>query len=132
MAKKENNSLLQGSLDLLVLRTLEGGSKHGYAVARHIQLVTDDALKVEEGSLYPALHRLERRGMVASEWGLSESNRRAKYYKLTRQGRAQLKREVAAWQAMVTAVGKVLGNPEPSAALGNSASGSGALGRVAT
>lgn len=118
MAKKETNPLLQGSLDLLVLRTLEAGSKHGYGVARHIQLVTDDALKVEEGSLYPALHRLQRRGWVDSEWGVSESNRRAKYYKLTRQGRAQLKREVAAWEAMVAAVGKVLGEAKPNATLG--------------
>lgn len=106
--KPADNPLLQGSLDLLVLRTLAGGAKHGYAVARHIHVTSDEALRIEEGSLYPALHRLERRGWVESEWGVSESNRRAKYYRLTRSGRGQLKTQTAAWEAAVAAVTKVL------------------------
>ncbi|MEM8864489.1 MAG: PadR family transcriptional regulator [Planctomycetota bacterium] len=114
MAKAKNDgNLPQGSLDLLVLKALSAGSKHGYAVARHIQLASEDFLKVEEGSLYPALHRMERRGWIAAEWGLSEANRRAKYYKLTQSGRKQLKVEVAAWRAMVEAIGKVL-EPAPA------------------
>jgi PadR family transcriptional regulator PadR len=108
MAKPADNSLYQGSLDLLVLQTLVGGAKHGYAVARHIHVASGEALQVEEGSLYPALHRLERRGWIESEWGASESNRRAKFYRLTRKGRAQLKTQIAAWEAAVAAVGKVL------------------------
>jgi transcriptional regulator len=108
MPTESDNSLLQGSLDLLVLRTLAGGAKHGYAIARHIHLVTDEALRIEEGSLYPALHRMERRGWIESEWGASESNRRAKFYRLTRMGRSQLKQQTAAWEAAVAAVGKVL------------------------
>jgi transcriptional regulator len=116
MPTESDNSLLQGSLDLLVLRTLAGGAKHGYAIARHIHLVTDEALRVEEGSLYPALHRMERRGWIESEWGASESNRRAKFYRLTRTGRSQLKQHVAAWEAAVAAVGKVL-NAAPAGGL---------------
>ncbi len=108
MPAAPDNSLLQGSLDLLVLRTLVGGAKHGYAIARHIHLVSDEALRVEEGSLYPSLHRMERRGWIESEWGASESNRKAKFYQLTRSGRSQLKQQTAAWQSVVAAVGKVL------------------------
>ncbi len=109
MAKtKPENTLPQGSLDLLVLQALDGGSKHGYAIARHILAASDDALRVEEGSLYPALHRMERRGWIAAEWGVSDANRRAKYYTLTRGGRSQLKAEVASWQAMTAAIGKVI------------------------
>ncbi|MEM6331413.1 MAG: PadR family transcriptional regulator [Planctomycetota bacterium] len=109
-------ALPQGSLDLLILRTLSGGAKHGYAVARHIQQVSDDFLRVEEGSLYPCLHRMERRGWIEAEWGVSESNRRAKYYCLTRAGRSQLKVEAAAWRDMVAAIGKVLGPAPPAPA----------------
>lgn len=113
-AKRNSESTLpQGSLDLLVLQTLSGGAKHGYAVARHILAASDEFLRVEEGSLYPALHRMERRGWIAAEWGVSESNRRAKYYALTPSGRRQLKREVAEWRAMVEAIGKVL-DPAPA------------------
>jgi len=108
MAASSDNSLPQGSLDLLVLQSLAGGKRHGYQVAKHIQSTSGDVLRVEEGSLYPALHRMERRGWIASEWGLSESNRRAKYYGLTRSGRAQLKVEVASWRAMAEAIGKVI------------------------
>ncbi len=108
MAAKTDPNLPQGSLDLLILQALEGGSKHGYQIARHILAASDDVLRVEEGSLYPALHRLERRQWIAAEWGLSESNRRAKYYQLTRSGRSQLKTEVATWREMVEAIGKVI------------------------
>ncbi len=116
MPAAPDNSLLQGSLDLLILRTLAGGAKHGYAIARHIHLVSDEALRVEEGSLYPALHRMERRGWIEAEWGASEANRRAKFYRLTRKGRAQLKLQIAAWEAVVAAVGKVL-NAAPMGAV---------------
>lgn len=100
--------LLQGTLDVLVLKTLSWGPMHGYAVARWLRQVSDDVLQVEEGSLYPALHRMERRGWVAAEWGLSENNRRAKYYKLTAEGRRQLRAESGSWQTFATAVAKVL------------------------
>lgn len=89
--------LLQGTLDLLVLKTLSWGSAHGYDIARWIQHVTDDVLRIEEGSLYPALHRLEKRGWIGASWGLSENNRRAKYYGLTAAGRKQLARETREW-----------------------------------
>lgn len=104
----ESLDLLQGTLDLLVLKTLSWGPRHGYAVARWIQETTRDALRVEEGALYPALHRLERRGWIASEWGLSENNRRAKYYQLTDAGRRQLRAQHAAWTRYTAAVGRVL------------------------
>src|SRR5262245_60817121 len=100
--------LLQGTLDVLVLKTLSWGPMHGYAVAQWIQRITDDVLQVEEGSLYPALHRMERRGWVASQWGLSENNRRAKYYELTAEGRKQLRAEATTWAQFSDAVGKVL------------------------
>jgi PadR family transcriptional regulator PadR len=100
--------LLQGTLDVLVLKTLSWGPRHGYAVARGLQQLTDDVLQIEEGSLYPALHRMERRGWVESEWGLSENNRRAKYYKLTPDGRKQLRAETSTWSAFSLAVSKVL------------------------
>lgn len=107
-ATKTDSPLPQGSLDLLILKTLAAGKKHGYAVARQIQLLSDEFLKVEEGSLYPALHRMEKRGWIVAEWGLSDANRRAKYYQLTKTGRNQLKLEIAAWQKMVEAISKVL------------------------
>lgn len=104
--------LLQGTLDLLILKTLSWGSTHGYGIARWIQQVTDDVLRVEEGSLYPALHRLEKRGLIASEWGLSENNRRAKYYALTARGRQQLRAETSTWSTFSDAVSKVLTSHE--------------------
>ena len=104
-----NLDLLQGTLDVLVLKTLTWGPRHGYAVARWIAETTDDALVVEEGALYTALHRLEKRGLVESEWGLSENNRRAKFYQLTRDGRAALRSETARWTAYAEAVFKALG-----------------------
>lgn len=100
--------LLQGTLDLLVLKTLSWGPAHGYAVARWIQQLTDDSLQVGEGSLYPALHRLEERDWITSEWRTSEHNRRARFYRLTPQGRAQLRVQSAGWEQFVVAVGNVL------------------------
>ena len=100
--------LLQGTLDVLILKTLSWGPRHGYAVARWIQEVSEDVLRVEEGALYPALHRLERRGWIESEWGLSENNRRAKYYQLTPAGREALRAEAARWTRYAAAVFKVL------------------------
>ena len=100
--------LLQGTLDLLVLRTLSWGPLHGYAVARMIRDRSDSVFLVEEGALYPALHRLERKGLVESTWGVSENNRRARYYQLSARGRAQLKSELATWQRYVKAVAGVL------------------------
>ena len=100
--------LLQGTLDVLILKTLSWGPRHGYAVARWLQQVTDDVLSIEEGSLYPALHRMERRGWIEAEWGLSENNRRAKYYSITPAGRKQLRQESASLTTFATAVVKVL------------------------
>jgi PadR family transcriptional regulator, regulatory protein PadR len=100
--------LLQGTLDLLVLRTLAIEPMHGWGIAQRIQQISRDVLKVQQGSLYPALHRLERRGWVASEWQQSDNNRRSKYYSLTRVGRKQLERETAEWGRLVTAVALVL------------------------
>ena len=100
--------LLQGTLDLLILKTLSWGPAHGYAVARWIQQLTGAVLTVGEGSLYPALHRLEERGWVETEWRLSEHNRRAKFYTLTAKGRQQLRAETATWNQFVDAVGRVL------------------------
>ena len=100
--------LLQGTLDLLVLKTLSWGPAHGYDVARWIQDVTGDVLRVEEGSLYPALHRLERRKLLKSSWGLSRNNRRAKYYEITTKGRAALVREASTWSSFTKAVTTVM------------------------
>jgi PadR family transcriptional regulator PadR len=100
--------LLQGTLDLLVLRTLSWGPAHGYAIARWIQQITDDVLHVGEGSLYPALHRLQERGLIESEWRRSELNRRARFYQLTPAGRRELGTETVTWSRFVDAVGKVL------------------------
>jgi len=100
--------LLQGTLDMLVLKALSRGPLHGYAVARWIQQTSDDALQVEEGSLYPALYRMERRGWIISEEGLSENNRKARHYKLTRLGRKQLEAESSNWDRLTEAIGKVM------------------------
>ena len=100
--------LLQGTLDVLVLKALAFGARHGFAVAQWIRQTSDDALGIEDGALYTALHRLERRGLIASEWGLSDNNRKAKYYVLTRAGRAQLKSGTQAWTRYAEAVFKVL------------------------
>jgi transcriptional regulator len=100
--------LLQGTLDLLILRTLAWDAMHGYTVARTIKERSKNVFLIEEGALYPALHRLERQGWVESEWGLSENNRKAKFYQLTTRGRAQLRSELAEWQRYTTAVAGVL------------------------
>jgi len=105
---KYSVDLLQGTLDVLILKTLTWGPMHGYGVARWLQRVTDDVLQIEEGSLYPALHRMERKRWIASEWGLSENNRRAKYYRLTSEGRKQLRAEASTWTVFARAVFKVL------------------------
>ena len=100
--------VLRGTLDLLILKAVSWGPTHGYGVARWIEQATNDVLQIEEGSLYPALHRLEERGLVKSEWQLSPNNRRAKFYQLTTRGRQQLRAETASWTEFVDAVGKVL------------------------
>lgn len=101
-------SLLQGTLDLLVLRALAFGPAHGYAVARLIKDRSRDVLLVEEGALYPSLHRLERKALIESDWGISENNRKAKYYQLTARGRAALRDEVAEWKRYTKAVDAML------------------------
>lgn len=107
-ASGDKQGLVPGSLDLLILTTLSAGRQHGYAIARQLFDRSGAVLEIEEGSLYPALHRLERRGWVSSEWGESERKRRARYYKLTPKGRQQLKTETAAWLRMAEAVQRVL------------------------
>jgi PadR family transcriptional regulator PadR len=102
--------LLQGTLDMLVLRTLQWGPQHGHGIGQAIRAQSDEVLKVETGSLYPALHRLEKRGWLKSEWGVSEANQRAKYYRLTATGKAQLLRERDRWSQLVDAIGRVM-NP---------------------
>jgi PadR family transcriptional regulator, regulatory protein PadR len=102
-------ALLQGTLDLVILRTLEDGPMHGFGIARRIQSVTDDAFQVEEGSLYPALYRLEQRKWIRSSWGDTENARRARYYRLTAAGRRQLASEQANWLAFAQAMAKILG-----------------------
>jgi PadR family transcriptional regulator len=108
MGKAGSGELVQGTLPLLILRTLATGPNHGFAIARRIQQVSNDVLKVEEGSLYPALHRLEVQGWIDSEWRATENNRNAKYYRLTRSGRKQLEREAARWNAIADAIATVL------------------------
>ncbi len=108
MPRRDDLDLLQGTLDLLVLKTLSWGPAHGFSVARWINQLTDDVLRVGEGSLYPALHRLEERGLLTSEWRRSENNRKAKFYKLTARGRAQLHAEYATWDRFARAIHKVL------------------------
>ena len=104
--------LLQGTLDMLILRTLILGPRHGHGIAVAIQRTSDDDLLVDHGSLYPALQRLERQGLVTSRWGTSELNRRARYYELTRAGRKKLTAETGKWERMVRAIGRVLQHPQ--------------------
>jgi PadR family transcriptional regulator, regulatory protein PadR len=105
---KQPLPLLQGTLDALILKTLSRGRRHGYAIARWLEEATEDALQIEEGSLYPALYRMEKRGWIEAEWGISELNRKAKFYRLTPAGRAQLEAETAQWASFTAAVSKVL------------------------
>jgi transcriptional regulator len=109
---REPLDLLQGTLDVLILKTLSWGAMHGYAVSRWIRRRTDDVLAVEDAALYQALHRLERRGWIEAEWGLSENNRRAKYYRLTADGRRQLRAEADTWRRYAAAVFQVLETAE--------------------
>ena len=108
MPEPDRIQLLQGTLDLLVLQTLVFGPQHGHGIATAIQQCSDDVLLVDHGSLYPALQRLERAGLIASDWGTSDNNRRARFYKLTRAGRARLTAETGKWEKMVRAVSRVL------------------------
>ena len=110
--KKQKNEMLQGTLDMLVLRTLIPGPAHGHTIAHVIEHSSDEVLQVEQGSLYPALHRLEDRGWLSSYWGTSENNRKAKFYKLTAAGRKQLVAETGRWRQLVEAIGRVLGEAE--------------------
>jgi len=105
---KTPNALLHGTLDALILKTLSGGPRHGYGIARSIENTSDDAVIVEEGSLYPALYRLEQRGWVEAEWTTSELGRRAKFYRLTQRGRTQLVTETDEWRAFAAGVSKIL------------------------
>jgi PadR family transcriptional regulator, regulatory protein PadR len=106
---KPKSDLLQGTLDLLVLKTLELAPMHGWGIAQRIQQISQDVLQVNQGSLYPALHRLEEQGWIRSNWAASENNRQAKYYELTRLGRKQLTNETENWERLSTAVARILG-----------------------
>ena len=101
--------LPQGTLDLLILRTLSLGPQHGWAISERVQQLSSDVLRIQQGSLYPGLHRLERRGFIKARWGTSENNRRAKYYELSKSGRQQLEVETDAWEKLTAAVAQVLG-----------------------
>ena len=103
-----STDLLQGTLDLLILRTLSLEPQHGWAISERVQQVSSDVLRIQQGSLYPALHRLERRGWIKAKWGTSENNRRAKYYELTRLGRKRLEAETESWRKLTVAVAQVL------------------------
>ena len=106
MAPKSD--LLQGTLDLLILRTLSGDPMHGWGISQRIQQLSKDVLQVNQGSLYPALHRLEQQGLIEAEWGNSENNRQARFYQLTKKGERQLRDETAQWERMTLAVQKIL------------------------
>jgi transcriptional regulator len=102
------NDILQGTLALLVLKTLQQGPMHGWGITLHVQQISNEVLRVEEGSLYPALHRMEQEGWISAEWGVSENNRRARYYRLTSAGRKQLAEEEKSWRKLTDAVASVL------------------------
>src|ERR1700761_8857410 len=108
MGKAAQPALLQGTLDLLILHALQRASMHGYAIAQTIHLLSDEVLIVEEGSLYPALYRLELDGAISSKWGLSENNRKAKYYAITKRGKKLVSEQQATWDRLSAAVGRVL------------------------
>ncbi|HEY7514319.1 MAG TPA: PadR family transcriptional regulator [Vicinamibacteria bacterium] len=108
MTASPNVDLLQGTLDLLVLRTLQTGPQHGWGIAQRIQQISDDVLRVSQGSLYPSLHRLEYEGWIEAEWGSSENNRRAKFYRLTRAGQKRLGEETQNWERLSGAITRVL------------------------
>ena len=106
--KSETGDLLRDTLDMLILKTLSCGEMHGYGIAEYLHVRSDDVLRVEEGALYPALHRLQIRGLLAAEWGASENNRRAKFYRLTAAGKKQLAEETAHWSRMASAIARIL------------------------
>jgi PadR family transcriptional regulator, regulatory protein PadR len=108
MGHDQSLDLPQGTLDLLILKTIALEPQHGWAISQRIQQISSDALRVQQGSLYPALHRLERRGWIKARWAASENNRQAKYYELTRTGRAQLDAQADAWRRLSVAVGQIL------------------------
>lgn len=108
MAKLSRIDLLQGTLDLLILRTLQNGPMHGWSVSERIQQISRDVLQVNQGSLYPAMHRLEHQGWIAAEWGVSELGRRARFYRLTALGQRQLEAETENWERLSDAIGRVL------------------------
>lgn len=105
---KAKADLLQGTLDMLILKVLDSGASHGWGISQRIQEISDEVLQVNQGSLYPALHRLERQGWIRAEWGTSENNRRAKYYALTGSGEQQLARETESWERLSAAVARVM------------------------
>ncbi len=109
MMTEPHLDLPQGTLDLLILRTLSLGPQHGWAISERVQQLSSEALRIQQGSLYPALHRLERRGLIKAKWGTTENNRRAKYYELSKTGREQLEVEKEAWARLTAAVAQVLG-----------------------
>jgi PadR family transcriptional regulator PadR len=106
--ERSRTDLLQGTLDLLILKTLQLEPMHGWGITQRIQQISDDVLRVNQGSLYPALHRLEEQGWIDSDWGNSENNRKAKFYRLTNKGAKQLEREASNWERVSTAIGRVL------------------------
>lgn len=106
--EEKRSDLLQGTLDLLILRVLAVSPQHGWGISQRIQQISQDVLQVNQGSLYPALHRLEREGWIAAEWGASENNRTAKYYTLTKSGRKQLQAETENWERIASAIARVL------------------------
>src|SRR5436305_439719 len=108
MGQQSKLDLLQGTLDLLILRTLQTGPMHGWAISERIQQISNDVLQVNQGSLYPALHRLEHQGWIKAEWGVSELGRRARFYRLTGPGRKQLEAETDDWVRLTAAIGRVL------------------------
>jgi PadR family transcriptional regulator, regulatory protein PadR len=108
MPSESRIDLLQGTLDLLILRTLGNGARHGWAISERIQQISQDVLRVNQGSLYPALHRLEHQGWIRAEWGVSELGRRARFYRLTATGRKQLERETEEWARLSAAIGRIL------------------------
>jgi transcriptional regulator len=108
MPTRSRHDVLQGTLNLIVLKSLQGGPKHGYAITQHIERVSTELLRVEEGSLYPALHRMEQEGWISSQWGLTDTNRRARFYSLTARGQQQLAQEEQSWQRLTSGVAQVL------------------------
>jgi len=108
MSRESKLDLLQGTLDLLVLRTLQAGPMHGWAISERIQQISQEVLRVNQGSLYPAMHRLEHQGWIKAEWGVSELGRRARFYRLTAAGRKQLERETESWARLTAAIGRVI------------------------